>query len=757
MADSIGDIITQIIAESKSYVAGLQTAASSLKQWGGAVEEAFKGIEAQVKTFSGKMDSVFNGVDQTLEVFRFSASEALKGIGVSFKDLKSDTDSAFKGIGKSTKEFTGNTDEVLRNLSRVLKQLAKDAGSPIKGFKALRDETDSALKGVTKSTQEFNAGTGAALKELNNNLKEFSKAVLSNLDAVKAKNKEVAASGGEAFNGLGSSLINFKNIFLATVTAVITSRLVTWIGDLIEKAEDFDAATRGLKAAAGVTGQSFDELNKVAKEVSSGGLISFEAASKGLKNFVLFGFSVDQARAALIRIIDQSILFGSSRKALESNVLQASDAFRLMNDELLKNIGIEGGLTGVATRAGIAIETLQDKTTRAGVAQQIFNQFMQDTASAAGVAEEASKGWSGAAGQLTGSLDSLKVKLGEIIETALLPFLNQINPILTKLNDWLALNKELLAKDLTAMLESWAMKAQDFQKSINLDRIESFTQGMVSMGEKGRIALNVLSIMFKTVAIPIVVLSGIIEGLIRQLISIVEVVSGSIAAALLAVTGQFTAAGAAIDGVKKDYESFAASGAEVSARYSAAVKSLASGIAEDFSDIRDASDSTKQAEENAAAARLRASFAIVNAKDQEVAAAQAQTAAEKEHAEFMEIAKTKGIEAASQWLTARQEEQKSVEGALPAVVDLTRGFEEQATAVDKLTGAVQGYATALAQIPSVGPTPGNQDAGGLWDPASFPGMSRDLNVEIKTDWPTAAKKVSEAQHNLELQGYRPGD
>lgn len=782
MADSVGEVISQLIAESKNYVAGLRTATSSLEDWGLAVEGAFEGIEKAAKTFSGKMDSLFSGVDDVLEVFRQSSAVSLQGISTSFKDLKTDTDSAFKSISKSTKEFSGVTDEALRDLSRNLRNLGKNVGAPIKAFKALNDETKTALAGVTKSTHDFNSSTGAALKELNENLKVFSKEITKHLETVRTKQKEVAEEGGGAFSRLGGSIVNFKNAAIAAITAVVTSRLITWLGDLIDKAEEFDAATRGLKAVASITEESFDELSGAAKEIAAKGLISFEGAAKGIKNFVLMGLTVDQAKQALIRFIEQAILFGSSRKNLESNVLQATDAFRTQNDEVLKNIGIMSGFSGLLAKAGVTAEMLADKTTKANAATAIFNALMQETAGSSGLAEQAAQGWSGAAGQLTVSLDGLKVLLGQIIEGGLLPFLQAVVPIVERIREWLDTNRELLEVRLTSALEEWSTRLIEFAKNLNPEKVKAFALEVAAAAQRLRIAFNVVTIAGRTILFVFQMLSGGVLLIIAQLQRLGETL-GHVFKFLAALENptQWSSGWDEFKAGMKDSWTQANTLEKAVGKIFESADKNALAIGQDFKDIGDASREVIALEAQAQAAHEAGLKANADAAEKAKAATEEQIKSEAARAEFMRIATTEGIEAASKWEIARRtaeenvrtqvaETNKAIDGQIqkeadrktaveetvPAVQRLTSEFKSQRSEVDALNKAIQAYAHSLGTVVHVSGGPGGGSEKAYPQNVDTKGGS-NLTVKVETDWPTVSREVSEEQQRLQLQGFRPGD
>lgn len=268
----------------------------------------------------------------------------------------------------------------------------------------------------------------AALKKVRDNVDgvsdsgERNTGIIAKLKANWAPIAAVTAAAGVAFNGAMQAMDT-------TITA----------------ANNLQGALTGLSSVARAFGQDQDRANQAARELAQDGLMTVTQAATGLKNLLASKFSLDEAITLMNRFKDSAAFNRQASLSFGDAVASATEGIKNQNSILVDNAGVTKNLSVILQEAGYSQMDLQRVTTDAGVRQALYNGILKETNAQVGDAARLANQFAGEQAKAGAASLTLQQNIGTAVQTALLPFLKAVTPIITGIAQWVQQHQQLAA------------------------------------------------------------------------------------------------------------------------------------------------------------------------------------------------------------------------------------------------------------------------------------------------------------------------
>lgn len=322
------------------------------------------------------------------------------------------------------------------NLSMSLlldnKQFAESIKTSLNLLKMFKGNADSILKGISpkfKSAdfdKEVSSGE-TALSKLKDTAKKSD-------DAVKQFGN-TADKSGQQTTKLAGVLTNAGLRFegLRAVVSILKSTL----GDFFNTYNKFNSAQTGLSSIASFKGLNPEVASKELQNLNAvkKGLLDIGSASTALKNLLAANFTMEQSIQLMDRLSNSAAFGRQSSLSFGEAISSATEGIKNGNSILVDNAGVTKNLSMMLEEAGFKAQDLMKAGTDAGVRMAIFNGVMKETVGQMGDVEKLSKTSAGSVAKYDAAMLQLKVKFGEFIAKAAIPFLEKATSVLKWLVD----------------------------------------------------------------------------------------------------------------------------------------------------------------------------------------------------------------------------------------------------------------------------------------------------------------------------------
>ncbi|MEO8447693.1 MAG: hypothetical protein ABI528_09375, partial [bacterium] len=312
------------------------------------------------------------------------------------------------------------------------KQFSESIKTSLNLLKMFKGNADSILKGISptfKSTdfdKEVSKGEVAL-----NKIKDASK---KSDDAVKQFGNTADRSGQQTTK-LAGVLTNAGLRFegLRSIVSVLKSTL----GDFFDTYNKFNSAQTGLSSIA-----SFKGLNpEIAKQELQNlkavkeGLLDVGNASTAFKNLLAANFTMEQSIQIIDRLSSSAAFGRQASLSFGDAVSSATEGIKNGNSILVDNAGVTKNLSMMLEEAGFKAQDLMKAGTDSGVRMAIFNGILKETTGQLGDIDKLSQTSAGSVAKYDAAMLQLKVKFGEFIATAAVPFLEKATEVLKWLSN----------------------------------------------------------------------------------------------------------------------------------------------------------------------------------------------------------------------------------------------------------------------------------------------------------------------------------
>lgn len=268
----------------------------------------------------------------------------------------------------------------------------------------------------------------ATLKKVRDNVdgvsdsSERNTGIIAKLRANWAPIAAVTAAAGVAFSG--------------TMQAMDTT---------ITAANNLQGALTGLSSVARAFGADQNRANQAARRLASDGLMSVTESATGLKNLLASGFSLDQAITLMERFKDSAAFNRQAALGFGQAVASATEGIKNGNSILVDNAGVTKNLSIILKEMGYAETDVMRASSDAGVRQALFNGILKETNAQVGDAAKLANLYAGEQSKVGAATLTLQQNIGTAIQSALLPFLKAVTPIITAVSNWVQQNQQLAA------------------------------------------------------------------------------------------------------------------------------------------------------------------------------------------------------------------------------------------------------------------------------------------------------------------------
>lgn len=247
----------------------------------------------------------------------------------------------------------------------------------------------------------------------------------------------------------------FKNniLPLAAVTAgagLAVHQLAGFMGQSIDSANRLQSGLTGLNSVARAFGQDANLAKRAAQDLAKDGLMTVAESATGLKNLLAAGFNLDQAITLMTRFKDSAAFGRQASLGFGQAVASATEGIKNGNSILVDNAGVTKNLSMMLEEAGYSAQDLMRASTDAGVRQAIFGGIVKETTAQLGDADKLTKQFAGSQAQAAAQTEALKQQVGMALQTALLPLLQAVTPIIISLAGWVQQNQRLTGTILIA-------------------------------------------------------------------------------------------------------------------------------------------------------------------------------------------------------------------------------------------------------------------------------------------------------------------
>lgn len=251
----------------------------------------------------------------------------------------------------------------------------------------------------------------------------------SGLASINGLNSAVGGVGTTAIKTGNSLSQAFSNDIIASVSHLTNiygtlsgaiSKATSTVGDFIAASNQSKLALAGLGEVSKAYGQSVEQANQYAKELTSDGLMKLSSSAQSLKFLMSSGFNITEAMQLATAMKDIGA-FNNVVGNLDQAVIDASKGLKTGSMELIENIGLTQRLSGVMKAANIDITNGIDITNNAAQRQALFNAIMAEGNKFQGNAAKLALENSGAYNQLENSTTKLKSAIGDVLNVGFVP------------------------------------------------------------------------------------------------------------------------------------------------------------------------------------------------------------------------------------------------------------------------------------------------------------------------------------------------
>lgn len=256
-------------------------------------------------------------------------------------------------------------------------------------------------------------------------------------------------------NRSSSAMEGFKNniLPLAAVTAgagLAVHQLAGFMGQSIDSANRLQSGLTGLNSVARAFGQDANLAKRAAQDLAKDGLMTVAESATGLKNLLAAGFNLDQAITLMTRFKDSAAFGRQASLGFGQAVASATEGIKNGNSILVDNAGVTKNLSVILKEAGFAETELMNATSDASVRMALFNGILKETNPQLGDAGRLTKQFAGSQAQAAAQTEVLKQQIGTALQTALLPLLQAVTPIIVSVSKWVQENQRLTGTILIA-------------------------------------------------------------------------------------------------------------------------------------------------------------------------------------------------------------------------------------------------------------------------------------------------------------------
>lgn len=256
-------------------------------------------------------------------------------------------------------------------------------------------------------------------------------------------------------NRSSSAMEGFKNNILplagvAAGAGMAVHQLAGFMGQSIDSANRLQRGLTGLNSVARAFGHDANAAKRAAQELAKDGLMTVTESATGLKNLLAAGFSLDQAIILMNRFKDSAAFGRQASLGFGQAVASATEGIKNGNSILVDNAGVTKNLSMMLEEAGYSAQDLMRASTDAGVRQAIFGGIVKETTAQLGDADKLTKQFAGTQAQAAAQTEVLKQQIGTALQSALLPLLQAVTPIIISVAAWVQQNQRLTGTILIA-------------------------------------------------------------------------------------------------------------------------------------------------------------------------------------------------------------------------------------------------------------------------------------------------------------------
>lgn len=271
----------------------------------------------------------------------------------------------------------------------------------------------------------------------------------ANTSGIDKTNQSLDALGGSSSKNI-SFVERLNGAFapLAAITAaagVGLQKLTAFMGSTVTEASGLQSSLTGLNSIARAFKQDAGAAERAAQDLAKDGLMTVAESAAGLKNLLAAGFNLPQAIQLMSRFKDTAAFGRQGSLSFGEAIRGATEGIKNGNSILVDNAGVTKNLSVILSEAGFSAQDLMKATTDVNIRQALFNGLMKESAPMLGDASRLTELYAGKQAQASAQMKILKQNLGQALQTAILPFLKAITPIITSIANWIQNNQKLAA------------------------------------------------------------------------------------------------------------------------------------------------------------------------------------------------------------------------------------------------------------------------------------------------------------------------
>ncbi|MDQ0672935.1 hypothetical protein QFZ36_000496 [Pseudarthrobacter siccitolerans] len=294
----------------------------------------------------------------------------------------------------------------------------------------------SELQIVVRAIDEASATLNKVRGELNRTGSEF--------DGVSAQ----SSKSSTAIDGFKNNVLPLAAVAAGAGAAV--HQLAGFMGQSIDSANRLQSGLTGLSSVARAFGHDADAAKRAAQNLAKDGLMTVAESATGLKNLLAAGFSLPESIKLMERFKDSAAFGRQASLGFGQAVASATEGIKNGNSILVDNAGVTKNLSMMLEEAGYSAQDLMKASSDAGVRQAIFGGIVKETTAQLGDADRLTRQFAGSQAQAAAQTEVLKQQIGTALQTALLPLLQAVTPIIVSLAGWVQEHQRLTGTILIA-------------------------------------------------------------------------------------------------------------------------------------------------------------------------------------------------------------------------------------------------------------------------------------------------------------------
>lgn len=304
---------------------------------------------------------------------------------------------------------------------------------------------DELIVEIRARTESLEAG----LQRTEQALSEVAAEAKKNTSELSKMEKQVEATSKDLDTmGKSSQETTMAMAVLSAAGVAAFAKIVTAVQAGLQAYNETRGAIMGLRSQVEGLGMDFGKTLDAAKDLYKDGLISPADTNASIKNLLNYGFTLEQAESAILRLKDAAAFGRQAQYTLGEAVKVTTEGIRMENSVLSDAAGVQKNIAKMIEDYAKSLGRTAESLSQNERAQAVYNGIMQETQINVGDAAKVSDELSGAQARQAASAQQLAAVYGEALAPAVAAGSGFVASLQDGLREWIE-NNQMVAAGVT--------------------------------------------------------------------------------------------------------------------------------------------------------------------------------------------------------------------------------------------------------------------------------------------------------------------